>query len=291
MQTWDRPQVRIVSSSSVQVHHFGPQAVARAIPGGDVPIFVTQVETPDGSIALTQEDFPVDGIAGIPHDALLIFGGDASAAIVITVPVNTALVVASVGRGSLRVENYHSAMVLLLHNGGIDVSNSSGAAYVQAARGSIAVANSNFDRIRARTAIGNIFFTGCNVRQVEVSSVRGHIAYDNGTFAPGLARFETQEGNIALGVASGGVHVTAHASGGRVVSGLERNAGTVAGSPTDAEATINGGGPIVTANAGKGSIFIYSGTLRGKPRIERQLPRAPRAPFKAKICVKPRCRV
>ena len=291
VQTWDRPEVHITSSANVDVRRFGPQAVARAIPGGDVPIFATQVQTAAGPVALKQEDFPVDGIAGSPHEAVQIFGGDGGASIVITVPANTALVVASLARGNLHVANYHSAMVLLIHNGGIEVSNSSGEAYVEAARGGISIVNSNFDRIRARTAVGNIFFTGCNVRQVEVDSVRGNIAYDNGTFAPGMARFEAQEGNIALGVAGGGVRVSAHSANGRVISALDRNAGTVSGSSSDAEATINGGGPVVTAHAGKGSIFLYSGTLRGKPRIQRQIPPPPHVPFRAKICAKPRCRV
>jgi hypothetical protein len=288
IRTWNRPTVEVTSTAPVRAMHFGPQAVQRAFPGGDVAVFETQVQTVDGTVRLPQEDFPVDGIAGSPHDGVAIFGGDSNAAITVTAPASSALVLAFVARGSIHVSGYHGAMVTQIHNGGIDIAGSSGQAYVEAARGSITVTNSGFDRIRARTAIGNVFFSGCTVRQIEVNAIRGHITYDNGSFSPGLARFETLQGNIALGIASGGVQIGAHSSSGRIVSEFNRTSAQ----QQDAQATVNGGGPVVTANAANGTVYLYSGSFRSKPANRRRLA-APRANqmLKAKICAKPRCRL
>ena len=286
IRTWNRPTVEIASSAPFRAMHFGPQAVQRAFPGGDVTVFETQIQTVNGTVRLPQEDFPVDGIAGSPHDGVAIFGGDSNATMTITAPASSALVLAVVGRGGIHVSGYHGAMVTQLHNGAIDVTGSSGQAYVETARGTISVTNSGFDRIRARTAIGNVFFSGCTVRQIEVNAVRGHITYDNGTFSPGLARFETQQGNIALGIASGGVQVGAHSNTGRIVSEFNRNVG----SQQDAQAVVNGGGPVVTANAGNGTVYIYSGSFKNKPANRQRLaaPRVYKTP-KVKTCAVRRC--
>src|SRR5665213_2870012 len=45
-------------------------------------------------------------------------------------------------------------------------------------------------------------FERCRSKQIEATSVTGSIVYDGGAFDPGLARFESQSGNIALGVTS-----------------------------------------------------------------------------------------
>lgn len=286
IRTWNRPSVEVTSTAPLRAMHFGPQAVQRAFPGGDVVVFETQVQTAGGTVRLPQEDFPVDGIAGTPHDGVAVFGGDSNAAITVMAPASSALVLAVVSRGAIHVNGYHGAMVAQVHNGGIDISASSGQAYVEAARGTITVTNSGFDRIRARTAVGSVFFSGCSVRQIEVNAIRGHITYDNGSFSPGLARFETLQGNIALGIASGGVQIGAHSGSGRIVSEFNRTSN----SQQDAQATVNGGGPVVTANAGNGTVYLYNGSFRSKPSSRQRLaaPRAGKLP-KVKTCAKPRC--
>ncbi len=293
VRTWDRPDVQVASSNPVQTQHFGIQAVARALPGGDVPIFATTVQTPNGPLRLPPEDFSVDGIGGTAHDGVAMFGGDNDATVTVTVPASTALVVVAVQRGTIHINNFHgAAFVARLHNGPIDIAGSSGEGYVEAARGSIAISNSSFNRLRARTAIGNIIFQACNVRQIEVSSIRGSIAYDNGTFAPGLARFETQQGDIALGIASGGLQIGAHSASGQIVSAFDRGTGSVSGSGTDAQAIVNGGGPVVTASSNGGTIFLYNGSIRNKPRLaQRWQARAGqmRAAPKVRICAARRC--
>jgi hypothetical protein len=290
IRTWDRPQIQITSSDPVAASHFAPAPVERALRGGDIPIFSTKVFTPQGPVALPQEDFSVPSLMDVPHDGVVIFGGDSGASVTITVPASTALIWTMVGRGELHIQDYHGgAFVARVHTGIISLSNVSGDGYVEVARGTIAIDDSAFNRLRARSALGNIFFVNCNARQIEVSSVDGSIAYDNGTFVPGLARFETQNGDIALGIAGGGVQVGAHSASGRIFSSFARGA-DVRGNGTDTQAIVNGGGPVVTVTSQHGGVYLYDGAFKARPRLQEQWRRVGRL-FRARTCARRPCRV
>lgn len=268
IRTWDRAQVQIASSGAVDARRFDPIAVARALHGGDIPIFAATVLTPNGPLLLPPEEFFVPAVMDAPHDGVVLFAE--SGDVTVTVPNSTALVWAMVARGGIRIQDYRGgAFVARVHVGKIALSNVGGDAYVEAARGPVDISNSAFNRIRARTAVGNILFENCNARQIEASSIAGSIAYDNGTFVPGLARFETMDGDIALGVAGGGAQIAAHSSSGRVYSGLDQGA-RVEGSANDARATVGGGGPVVTANSQSGSVYLYNGAFKKRPQLQRQ---------------------
>ena len=270
IRTWNQPQIHVTSTDQIVTRAFGPMAVQRALHGGDVPVFATTVQSPNGPITLPPEDFSVAALNGGNHDGAAIFGGDSSATVTLTVPSNTAFLWAAVGRGAIRMQDYHTGSFLArVHNGTINLHNVSGEAYVEVARGPIAIQNSGFDRIRARTAIGNIRFQNCTARQIEVSSVNGNVAYDNGSFAPGLARFESQNGNVAIGVAGGGVQIGAHSASGKIFEGFD-NGADVRGTSTDAQATVGGGGPVVTASSTRGAIFLYDGALKSHPHTRSQ---------------------
>jgi hypothetical protein len=289
VRTWDRPQVQIASSDPVVANHFNPAQVARALRGGDIPIFSTKVFTPDGPLALPPEDFSVPSLMDAPHDGVVIFGGDTAANVTVTVPQSTALIWTMVGRGELRMQDYHGgAFVARVHTGTISLSNMSGDGYVEAARGPIVIDNSAFNRLRARSALGNILFVNCNSRQIEVSSVDGSIAYDNGTFVPGLARFETQNGDVALGIAGGGVQIGAHSASGGILSNFARGA-DVRGNGTDAQAIVNGGGPVVTATSQRGRVYLYDGSFKARPKLQQQWRPVERL-FRAKTCARRPCR-
>lgn len=221
-----------------------------------------------GTAFLPPESFPIDSILQAPHDGVVIFGGDQDADVTLTIPESTAFVWAVVGRGGITVQDYRNgAFVALVHTGMMRLQNVGGNAYAEVARGPIFVQNSAFNSIRTRTAAGNIVFQNCNVRQIEASSVNGSIAYDNGTFVPGIARFESQNGNVAIGVAGGGARIDAHSSGGKIFSGFAGGA-AVRGSPTDAQAIVGSGGPVVTANSERGGVYLYDGSLRSHGRLQ-----------------------
>jgi hypothetical protein len=267
IHTWDRQEVQIESSAPVRFRHFGPQDVANALPP-EVTIPATSIVTRSGPVLLPAETFALDSVSNSPHDGVVIFGGDQGADLTLTIPASTALVWAVVGRGSIAVDGYRDGtFVGMLHNGPMQLQNAGGDVYAQVARGPIFVGNSAFNRIRVRTAAGNIIFEDSNVRQIEASSINGNIAYDNGTFVPGIARFESQNGNVAIGVAGGGARIDAHSDGGRIFSGFSGVA-SVSGSPTDAQAVVGSGGPVITVNSQRGGVYLYNGSLRTHGRLQ-----------------------
>ena len=267
IRTWSKSQVAIESNAPVRARAVDAQTVANSLPP-EIPIFVTPLQTPSGPILLPPETFPLEDILNSPHDGVLVFGGDAGADVTVTVPSSSALVWATVGRGSISLSDYHNGnFVTLVRNGALQLRNVSGDGYAEAARGRILAANSDFDRLRARTAVGNIIFEGCSSRQIVASSVQGSIAYDNGTFAPGIARFDSQNGNVAIGIARGGVLIDAHSAQGRIFSGFAGGA-ALTGTPTDAQTVVGPGGPVVTVNSQTGGIFLYDGSLRARGRLQ-----------------------
>lgn len=266
IRTWDRPQVQITSNAPFRAHHVDAQTVADALPP-EVTIFSTMIVTPDGPAMLPPETFPLGSLLETPHDGVVVFGGDGGD-VTLTIPNSTAMLWAVVGRGSIKINDYRSGeFVAVVHAGGMELQNVGGDGFAEVARGPIYMQGCGFNRIRARTAAGNIVFENCNVRQVVASSINGSIAYDNGTFVPGVARFESENGNVAIGVAGGGARIDAHSGGGRIFSGFSDGA-VVNGTPTDAQALVGPGGPVVTAQSLRGSIYLYNGALRSRGRLQ-----------------------
>jgi hypothetical protein len=267
IRTWNRQQVQIDSSAPVRARHVEAQAVSNALPP-EITIFGTSIQTADGPVLLPPESFPLGSVLDSEHDGVLIFGGDQGADVTLTIPNSTALLWTVVGMGSITIDGYRGGtFVALVHTGALQLNNVSGDGYAEVVRGPLHVQNAAFNRIRARTAAGNIVFENCNARQIVASSVNGSIAYDNGTFVPGIARFESQNGNVAIGVAGGGALIDAHSTAGRVFSGFSTGA-AVSGSTTDAQAIVGPGGPVVTANSLRGGVYLYDGPLRSHGRLQ-----------------------
>lgn len=214
-----------------------------------------------GQITLLPEDFVLPPLRGGQHDGVEIRGADVGE-VTLTIPASTALVIAHLGRGRMVLRNYRDGVFIArVHNGSLMLNGDSGAGFAEVARGLLVAQQSSFERLRARTAMGNLLFERCSARQIEVTSVLGNIVYDNGSFSSGLARFESLYGNVALGIAMGGVQIGAHSAAGRIYSSLDGHA-RLSGSGSDVQAQVNGGGPIVTASTGSGAVYLYGGSLR-----------------------------
>jgi hypothetical protein len=191
-------------------------------------------------------------LQGSSHDAIVANGsGDTT----ITVPRGTALVTARVGTGQLKLNDYRGAFITQVRSGGIALDRVSGSGYAEALSGPVNATNSTFDRLRVRTATGNMMFRGCTSHQIEATSKYGSIVYDNGKFQPGLARFESEHGNVALGV-RGGAQIGAHSGTGHVVSTFHNN---------------NASRPVVTAVSKHGSVFLYNGSAGAHPRMREEM--------------------
>jgi len=137
------------------------------------------------------------------------------------------------------------------------------AAFVQLMNGRLDVVDSSFDRLRARGNAATFVFEHNRARQIEVSTVSGNIVYDNGTFDPGLARFESTSGSIGIGVATG-AQVAARSTDGHVYSMWDRRTPLDQRGDNDVSATIGGGGPVVNAVTGRGNVYLYDGALASR---------------------------
>ena len=153
-------------------------------------------------------------------------------------------------------------MVVEQRYGPLVLRNIAGDAFVQNLRGPIYIGDSSFDRLRTRTGVQNTIFQRCNVRQIEASSIRGSIYYDDGTFQPGLARFETVSGHVALGV-NGGANIGVKGSPGQIYQSFDRPA-TVNDRNGEATASIGGGGPVVNVVTQQGRVYLYDGAMSEK---------------------------
>ena len=253
VHTWDRPEVEIDAEPTVDVRHI--EHVPQSLPFQ--PFFIAQtVQSPEGELRLPAEPFLVPQLDTSPHDAVGFHGfGN----VTITIPAGSPLVIARVGEGEVTIDGYHGGTFFALVRAGLlHLNDVGGTGGFQVNNGPAIVQNSNFDRIRARTGRGNMFFENTTSRQIDATSLTGSIVYDNGSFEPGLARFETQRGNIALGVARGGAQIDAHSGSGKVLS----------------EGSFPSG-PVVTATSGTGNVMYYNGSIRSHPALQRQLPIRP----------------
>jgi hypothetical protein len=269
IRTWNRNAVLIEAGSGVTAQHLDPRAIAGRIPR-QIPAWSQTIQTMRGTAILPAETWIVPALAPGPHDAVVVNGdGDAT----VTIPNGTALVLArALGKASISLDGYRDgAFFLSARAGAITVRNDSGTGFLQTVRGPIVASASSFDRLRARNAIGRISFSNCASQQIEVTSVFGSIVYDNGTFVPGLARFESQNGDVALGV-SGSAQIGAHSESGSVATEFSGRA-IVNGSGGDARAAIGSGGAAVTASSRTGTILLYDGSLSDHANLARRAPR------------------
>jgi Putative adhesin len=266
--TSDNPQVTVSSSGTIDVQHLGPNDPAAVYPP-DIPIPQQTVKSEQGTIALARENFVLPHLPAGPHDAIVVRGqGDTT----ITIPRSTALVFARERAGRITIQNYNGVFVAHSRIGDIYLQHDGGTGFAQSLRGTVGADDSSFTRLRARTGTGSMLFRDCVAHQIEASSVYGSVVYDNGQFEPGLARFESQYGNVAIGVQNqgNGVQIGAHSGSGHIVSNYSDGT-PVTGSDGDTEAVVRGGGPVVTTSSQNGSVYLYNGSMATHPAVQQNL--------------------
>ena len=274
IETWDRPQILISSERPTDVRHFGPSEVDPGIPK-QIQFAVDEVQTEHGPVSLPAESFVIPELPGSNHDEILAHG---SGRMTIMIPRGTAMVMAQQRAGHLTIENYHGIFVAHARAAGIALDNVGGTGFVESLRGRVVATGSTFERLRARTATGDMFFKDCTSHQIQATSSYGSIVYDNGSFQPGLARFESEHGNVALGV-RGNAQIGAYSGSGHVESSFDDDV-QVRGDPVTKQATVGGGGPVVTAASKNGSVYLYSGSMNDHPRVRQQLSGSAQLPMR-----------
>lgn len=273
IKAWDRPNVQFdTDDESAQVTRrpitFGTVQTPLSVP---IPLQNIAVRDPVSGATtrgtLPPEEFPYasDFRAGV-HDTVRIVTA-ADTHLTVMVPASTALLVARIrnGTGMIEVDDYHGGTLFVASGGGeTRLTDVMSVTFAQQMNGRLDVYDSSFDRIRARSNNASIDFEHDRARQIEVTSVSGNIVYDNGTFDPGLARFESSTGSIGIGVATG-AQVAARSTDGHVYSMWDRRTPLAQQGDSDVSATVGGGGPVVNALTGRGNIYLYDGTLASRP--------------------------
>ncbi|GAC1389186.1 MAG: hypothetical protein NVSMB31_04800 [Vulcanimicrobiaceae bacterium] len=263
IKTWNRPQVQTDSTTPLVVRAFSSEAVAKNLPRQMLSLSGS-VQTARGEITLPEENFALTSVGNQPHEGLFIKGSGGETTI--TIPQSTALVVTRMGNGKVTLDGYKSGTFFVrLRTGYVHLENMGGEGFVQVMQGPIVVDDSSFNRLRARTAGGNMVFQRTHVRQIEASSIAGSIGFDNGSFEPGLARFETQYGHVALGVGSGNVQIGAHSNSGHILTNFDRHA-NVDSHLNDTRASLGENGAAVNVSAG-GAVFLYDGSIESRGNL------------------------
>ncbi len=242
---WNQPTIQINSGNAVDIQH-GDTAFVNAhyprnlaIPGVTPP---SAYNLP----SLRAESFALPNLGSGEHNGVFLRG---SGDITMRVPMRTSAIIVDVGTGQIAMANLRgTTMVATTRQGGIFLRNVSGTAFTQTLRGPVVAVNSTFERIRSRSLVGNLSFAHCDVQQIAASSVTGSVMYDDGRFRPGLARFESQRGSVAIGIAQGS-NAQVNTSRGTVFSHYNSHSG-----------------PVVTAMAGR-SVLLYNGSLESHPNL------------------------
>lgn len=265
IRTWDRPSVQVESADDT------PQVERGSVVFAPLPLIVPVPPMPwltrdaagqiNGGGMMPPEDFPYTSIRPGPHDSIRVTAPPGSH-LTLTVPATTGILQVRVGGGTTAIDGYRGANLFVVQNAGrVQLSNSATTAFAQMGYGVLYASDDTFDRIRVRANAAHVVFERCRSKQIEASTVAGNILYDGGTFDPGLARFESHSGNVALGVAAP-AQLSARTQDGRVYTLFDRRGIAVdQRGDGDTTATVGGGGALVNAISESGNVFLYDGTL------------------------------
>jgi hypothetical protein len=267
IRTWDRESVQIEGDLST----VSLDRTSSYVPSNFPPTLIRMARAvgPDGPIVLPAESFVVSSLPTGDRDVVHVGlkGKRAPGSLTITIPSDTSVVIANVDRGSINLRDYRAGTFILhVHTGQVSLQNVGGDGFVQVLRGPIQASDSNFNRLRIRSAVGNQVFERCRARQIEASNVNGWIVYDAGTFEPGLARFDSSHGNVAVGVSSGAQLAARVGSSGHVYTLFDHTT-QVDGRDGEANATFGGGGPLVNATSATGNVYLYDGGLAARRKV------------------------
>jgi len=270
VRTWDRPTVQLESGDDVPAVErrtavFGTPALPLAITIPAMPWVQHDAsgQTTGGGM-LPPEDFPYAGFRPGPHDVIRI-SAEQGAHLTVTVPASTGILQIRVGGGRTSIDGYRgSNLFVLQQQGRVEINNTTTTAFAQMAFGVLSSSDSSFDRIRVRSTGAHVVFEHCRTKQIEASSISGTLVYDGGSFDPGLARFESQSGNIALGVASP-AQLSGRSQDGHVYTSFDRRTNAAVDQRGEGDVSANiGNGPLVNAISGRGNVYLYDGTLASR---------------------------
>ncbi len=218
--------------------------------------------------SLPPEEFPYQGFRPGVHDTVRVIAPPGSH-LIVTIPASTGLLDLRVGGGQTTIDGYRGANLYVLQGTGrVQLNGASTTAFVQLNYGAFYAVAGSFERIRVRGIGAHDVFERCRTKQIEATSINGTIVYDGGSFDPGLARFESQNGNVALGVTSP-AQLMGRSDTGHVYTMFDQRGGANVDQhgEGDATASVGNGGPLVNALSTHGNIFLYDGTMASRRAV------------------------
>jgi len=266
VRTWERQAVQVDGDPSLSIERHPTHQE-----GGERSILIpeAQAKSVKGLLVLPPESFVSAALPAGERDLVSIrtTSSENVGNVTITIPSDSVFVFAHASKGDLELHDYRAGtFVGFAAHGRLALVNDGGTVFAQTGYGPLTVLDSNFDRLRARSLVGNLTFTHCTVRQIEVTSVDGSIVYDNGNFEAGLARFESMYGNVAVGSTSSAQLGGRTMAGGRVFTNFSTDT-PVDSHAGETNAVIKGGGPVVTATSEMGNVFLYDGSLHNRAQM------------------------
>jgi len=204
VRTWDRPTVQVESAEGMpavdrRVAIFGTEKLPLTAPIPPMQYAAGSEGFGGGGGMLPPEEFPYSSFRPGPHDVVRVTA-EPGAHLVVTVPASTGLLRTAILGGQTTIEGFRGANLYAVQgNGKLLITSVATTAFVQLSSGRLTLEDSFFERIRLRANSAHVVFAHCRSKQIEVTTVSGAIVYDGGTFDPGLARFDSQSGDIALG--------------------------------------------------------------------------------------------
>jgi hypothetical protein len=271
VRTWDRNVVSAEWDDDRQM------AVSKrsynATGGFAVPkrtIRVSRAGDPLRTIDLPPEDFPIDSLAPGLHDMITFLQtkrpddfetlATASAHLTVTIPASTGSVFVRTNKGAVTIEHYRGTGLVFADNAQVFLNDVQGAFFLQVVNGRTYAIDSIFERLRARSNNGAFVFERCSSKQIDVQTYDGVIVYDDGRFQPGLARFASENGDIAIGTASA-AQLAGRSVEGHVYTNFDRPTQIDAPVPGQANAILGPGGPLITVSTVRGNAFLYDGGM------------------------------
>jgi len=222
------------------------------------------------TMVLPPEDFPIDSLAPGLHDMISFLQtkrssdfetlATESAHLTVTVPASTGAIFVRTNKGAVTIEHYRGTGLIFAEGAQVFLNDVQGAFFLQVVNGKTYAVDSTFDRLRARSNTGSFVFERCASKQIDVQTYYGSIVYDAGRFAPGLARFASEDGDIAIGTSSA-AQLAGRSVEGHVYTNFERPAQIDAPVPSQANAILGPGGPLITVSTVRGSAFLYDGAM------------------------------
>jgi hypothetical protein len=276
VRVWDRPTVQVDyadESTPVMDKQSIPFGTPRFPLAQQIPLQLYSARDRDGQVVagapLPPEVFPYASFRPGPHDAVSVVAPE-GARLVLTVPASTGILSLRIGGGQTLIEGYRGANLFIVQNQGrIQLTGATTTAFVQMNYGVFYAADGNFERVRIRGIGAHDVFEHCRTKQIEATSVTGSILYDGGSFDPGLARFESQTGQIALGVNSP-AQLVGRSQDGHVYTLFDRRTNVEQHGDGEAMATVGEGGPLVNAISTHGNVYFYEGTLAGRRSVSQE---------------------